>query len=110
MKIVVTKPGTDFLVAYRKRFDSPTLKLTRSWSSLTSLPLRSVSTSPAISEFRAHAFHAAVSKARELGWMRRLRSARPFYRGDHPPAGVAGSPELTQAPLYMLGLGRVASK
>ena len=23
--------GADFLVAYRKRFDSPTLKLTRSW-------------------------------------------------------------------------------
>ena len=26
-------------------------------------------TSPAISEFRAHAFQAAVSKARELGWI-----------------------------------------
>ena len=25
--------------------------------------------SPEISEFRAHAFHAAVSKARELGWI-----------------------------------------
>ena len=61
-EIVVTKPGTDFLVAYRKRFDSPTLKLTRSWEKPTV-------TSPEISEFRAHAFHAAVSKARELGWI-----------------------------------------
>ena len=26
-------------------------------------------TSPAISEFRSHAFKAAVSKARELGWI-----------------------------------------
>ena len=61
-EIVVTKPGTDFLVAYRKRFDSPTLKLTRSWEKPTV-------TSPEISELRAHAFHAAVSKARELGWI-----------------------------------------
>jgi hypothetical protein len=30
-EIVVTRPGTDFLNAYRKRPDSPTLKLTRSW-------------------------------------------------------------------------------
>ena len=30
-EIIVTKPGTDFMLAYRKRPDSPTLKLTRSW-------------------------------------------------------------------------------
>ena len=29
-EIIVTKPGTDFILAYRKRPDSPTLKLTRS--------------------------------------------------------------------------------
>jgi hypothetical protein len=54
--------GADFLVTYRKRFDSRTLKLTRSWEKPTV-------TSPDISEFRAHAFQAAVSKARELGWI-----------------------------------------
>ena len=61
-EIVVTKPGTDFLTAYRKRPDSPTLKLMRSWVDLHI-------TSPEISEFRAHAFQAAVAKARELGWI-----------------------------------------
>ena len=61
-EIIVTKPGTDFMVAYRKRDDSPTLKLTRSW-------VGPHITSPAISEFRSHAFKAAVSKARELGWI-----------------------------------------
>ena len=29
-EIIVTKPGTDFMLAYLKRPDSPTLKLTRS--------------------------------------------------------------------------------
>ena len=50
------------MVAYRKNADSPTLKLSRSW-------VGPHITSPAISEFRAHAFQAAVSKARELGWI-----------------------------------------
>ena len=60
--IIVTKPGTDFMLAYRKRPESPTLKLTRSWVDphTVSLPIR---------EFRAQAFQAAVSKARELGWI-----------------------------------------
>jgi hypothetical protein len=62
-EIVVSKPGTDFLLAYRKRPDSPNLVLTRSWEKPTV-------TSPEISEFRAHAFQAAVAqKARELGWI-----------------------------------------
>ena len=61
-EIIVTKTGTDFMLAYRKRPDSPTLKLTRSWVEPTI-------TSPAITEFRAHAFQAPVSKARELGWI-----------------------------------------
>lgn len=58
-EIVVTRPGTDFMIEYRKRSDSPTLKLTRSW-------VGPHITSPAISEFRAKAFRAAVNKAREL--------------------------------------------
>ena len=61
-EIIVTRPGTDFMTAYRKRPDSPTLKLTRSW-------VDPYITSPEISEFRAKAFQAAVSKARELGWI-----------------------------------------
>ena len=61
-EIIVTKPGTDFMLAYRKRPDSPNLVLTRSWVEPTV-------SSPTISEFRAHAFQAAVSKARELGWI-----------------------------------------
>jgi hypothetical protein len=61
-EIIVTKPGTDFMLAYRKRSVSPNLVLTRSWENLTVM-------SPEISEFRAHAFQAAVSKARELGWI-----------------------------------------
>jgi hypothetical protein len=50
------------MLAYRKRSDSPNLVLTRSW-------VAPHITSPEISEFRAHAFHTAVSKARELGWI-----------------------------------------
>ena len=61
-EIIVTKPGTDFMLAYRRRPDSPNLILTRSWEKPTV-------TSPEISEFRAHAFQAAVAKARELGWI-----------------------------------------
>ena len=61
-EIIVTKPGTDFMLAYRKRPDSPNLVLTRTWVEPTV-------SSPTISEFRAHAFQAAVSKARELGWI-----------------------------------------
>jgi hypothetical protein len=49
------------MTAYRKKA-SQTLKLTRSW-------VDPHTTSPAISECRAHAFQAAVSKARELGWI-----------------------------------------
>jgi hypothetical protein len=60
-EIVVTRPGTDFMTLYRKRPNSPNLVLTRSW-------LEPTVSSPEISEFRGHAFQAAVSKARELGW------------------------------------------
>ena len=60
-EIVVTKPGTLLLLAYRKPVDEPRLVLTR--SSIT----RTRSTT-AITEFRAQAFQAAMAKARELGW------------------------------------------
>ena len=50
------------MLAYRRRPDQPNLVLTRSW-------VDPRNTSPAVSEFRAHAFQAAVSKARELGWI-----------------------------------------
>ena len=59
-EIVVTRLGTDFLLAYRKRPDRPNLVLTRSWIAPTEA-------SPFTNEFRAAAFQAAVSKARELG-------------------------------------------
>ena len=50
------------MTAYRKASDRPDLILTRSWEKPTV-------TSPEISEFRANAFRAAVSKARELAWI-----------------------------------------
>jgi hypothetical protein len=61
-EIIVTRPGTDFMTAYRKRPDQPQLILTRSW-------VEPYIASPEISEFRAKAFQAAVGKARELGWI-----------------------------------------
>jgi len=59
-EIVVTKPGTLLLLAYRKAVDEQPLVLTR--SSMTRPP-----TTAAITEFPAHAFQAVVTKARELG-------------------------------------------
>ena len=61
-EIIVTRPGTDMMTAYRKAPDRPNLILTRSWLDPTVM-------SPEISEFRADAFQAAVAKARELGWI-----------------------------------------
>jgi hypothetical protein len=60
--ITVIKLGTDLSVTYEKRPDNPHLVLRGSWISQQL-------TSPAISEFRARAFHAAIAKARELGWI-----------------------------------------
>ena len=40
-EIVVTRPGTAFMTAYRKRPDGPTLKLTRSWVDIPGSHLRS---------------------------------------------------------------------
>ena len=61
-EIIVTRPGTDMMTAYRKAPDTPNLILTRSWENPTVM-------SPDISEFRVHALQAAVNKARELGWI-----------------------------------------
>ena len=61
-EIIVTRPGTDMMTAYRKAPDRPNLILTRSGEHPTIM-------SPEISEFRAHAFQAATKKARELGWI-----------------------------------------
>ena len=58
--IIVTMLGMDFSVTYQKQFGSPHLVLTH--TSITA------STEP-IHQFRARAFHAAVEKARELGWI-----------------------------------------
>ena len=50
------------MTAYRKAPDRPNLILTRSRENPTIM-------SPEISDFRAHAFQAAIKKARELGWI-----------------------------------------
>jgi hypothetical protein len=61
-EIVVRKPGTTLLLAYSKSAEEPRLVLTRSW-------VKPTTASPSIGEFRDQAFQAAVSKARELGWI-----------------------------------------
>jgi hypothetical protein len=55
-EIIITRPGTDFMLAFHKASDRPNLILTRSWEKPTV-------TSPEINEFRAHAFQLAVGKA-----------------------------------------------
>ena len=61
-EIIVTRPGTDFVLAYRKRPNQPNLVLTRSWMEPTIA-------SPMINEFRAQAFQGGCQQARELGWI-----------------------------------------
>ena len=60
--ITVTMPGTRYSVSYRKTSANPHLVLTRTWT-----PAHE--TSPAVVDFRARAFQAAVAKASELGWI-----------------------------------------
>ena len=62
-EIVVTTPGTRYLLAYRRSIDQPRLVMTRSWMGPTT------TCAPGINEFRAQAFQAAVNKAGELGWI-----------------------------------------
>jgi hypothetical protein len=61
-EIVVRKPGTSFMLAYSKSAELPRLVLTRSW-------MKPTTASPVTGEFRTAAFQAAVSEARELGWI-----------------------------------------
>ena len=60
-RIVVRKPGTDFSV-YEKRPENSHAVLPREWLDPRTAP-------PAITEFRAQAFRAAIAKAREIGWI-----------------------------------------
>lgn len=60
--ITVTRQHTDFSVTYEKHPSNPQLELTRSW-------LTGHDAIPAVSQFRALAFQAAVYKARQLGWI-----------------------------------------
>ena len=57
--IIVMMPGTDCAVVYEKEIGTPHLVLTHTEGSGTSTN----------HEVRARAFHAAVDKARELGWI-----------------------------------------
>jgi hypothetical protein len=60
-EIVVWKPGTVFLVAFRKSPHQQHLVVTRNWlSSFTSKPL---------AEFRSLAVRLGADKARSLGWL-----------------------------------------
>jgi hypothetical protein len=61
-EIIVTKPGTELVLGYRKASSFPGLVQTRSW-------VESMTTTPRIGEFLAKAFCAANDKARELGWI-----------------------------------------
>ena len=61
-EIIVTRPETNMMTAYRKAPDRPNLILTRSWLE----PTRS---SPEIANFAPTPFRPQVSKARELGWI-----------------------------------------
>jgi hypothetical protein len=60
-EIVVTKPPSSFLIAYRKSHDEPRIVMTRS-----SMGRASPS---AMHSFSAAAVQAANAKARELGWV-----------------------------------------
>jgi hypothetical protein len=60
-EIVVWKPGTVFLIAFKKPHHERHLVVARSWlADFTSKPLV---------EFRALAAQQAVNKARSLGWI-----------------------------------------
>jgi hypothetical protein len=61
-EIVISKPGTDVMTAYRKAGDRPKLVLSRGWLQLTTISLERC-------QFRSLAYQAAVTKARELGWI-----------------------------------------
>ena len=61
-EIIVTRPGTNMMTAYRNAPDRANLVLTRSC-------LEPTVSSQKIREFRAKAFQVAIAKAREVGWI-----------------------------------------
>jgi hypothetical protein len=60
--IIVTQPGTDYAITYRKVPGLPGLTMTESWLDINP-------TTPAVAEFRARAWMLANAKARGLGWI-----------------------------------------
>jgi hypothetical protein len=59
--IVITLPGTKFMVTYYKPKDVPQLMSKSDWTDDPNVPVT-------LGEFRAKAWLAANDKARELGW------------------------------------------
>ena len=60
--ITVAQIGTEMWSTHEKRPENPHLVCMGSWREPSA-------TSPAVSQFRARAFQAAIAKARELGWI-----------------------------------------
>ncbi|MGH6735415.1 MAG: hypothetical protein ACRECX_04960 [Methyloceanibacter sp.] len=60
--ITVTKIETEMWVRYEKRPDNPHLIVTDIWAEPSP-------TAPDATKFRDQAFHLAVAKAKELGWL-----------------------------------------
>jgi hypothetical protein len=82
-QIVVSEPGTVFLIAFAKAPNQRRLVITRSWlSDFTTKPLL---------EFRARAAQLALNKARSLGWI--VEAAIACQR----PKSVAVSPSISTA-------------
>jgi hypothetical protein len=90
-EIIVTKPGTDFIVAYRKSADSATLKLTRSWAGPHM-------TSPAISEFRSLLRQRSARRASSDGLCERAT----IFREREKTGVIGGSWPNGQAPFFFI--------
>jgi hypothetical protein len=60
--IIITPPGTEFMVTYYKLDDPPELRTKSDWTDDPDAPIT-------LGAFRARAWIAANDKARELGWI-----------------------------------------
>jgi hypothetical protein len=60
--IIITLPGTKFMVTYYKLDDPPELRTKSDWTDDPDAPIT-------LGAFRARAWIAANDKARELGWI-----------------------------------------
>jgi hypothetical protein len=60
--IIITLPGTKFMVTYYKVDDQPQLMAKSDWTDDPDAPIT-------LGAFRARAWLAANDKARELGWI-----------------------------------------